>query len=52
MSIVDYYNNNAQIWSFLMVIKTKQESIFDKYVDKFNLIDIGSRIWKLNNRNR
>ncbi len=30
-----------------MVIKTKQESIFDKYVDKFNLIDIGSRIWKL-----
>jgi hypothetical protein len=31
-----------------MVIKTKQESIFDKYVDEFNLIDIGSRIWKLN----
>ena len=52
MGTVDYYNNNAQIWSFLMVIKTQQESIFDKYVDKFNLIDIGSRISKLNNWNR
>ena len=30
-----------------MVIKTKQESIFDKYVDKFNMIDICNQSTKL-----
>ncbi len=32
-----------------MVAKTKQESIFDKYIDKFNLIDGENQVWKLNN---